>query len=60
MMTYWLVRRAFVARLAFFFMTGPVIAQSPIAVSAILVPAQLSAGSGKSGGAKFESLGEDI
>jgi hypothetical protein len=40
---YWLTRRAFVASLAFFFMTGPVVAQSPIAISAVSVPAQVSA-----------------
>ncbi len=43
MMMCWLARRAFVANLALFFMTGPVIAQSPIGVSAVLVPAQVSA-----------------
>jgi len=43
MMMYWLARRAFLASLAFFFVTGLAIAQSPIAVSAVLVPAQLSA-----------------
>jgi len=43
MLMHWFARRAFVASLAFFFMTGLAIAQSAIAVPAVLVPAQVSA-----------------